>query len=96
MNQIGEALRAVGWKWNDWDGPHGSSIVRQPGLPSAGVAPYSVIKVQIDIKKRKEWEPVILFLGETLTSIGIEAEASMVTDGTMLHNAIHILIGRKP
>jgi hypothetical protein len=90
MDEIARALTHAGWEWN---GLPLLLVSKHPGEPPR-TDTSSGVQIQIDERRKQEWEKPALELRDALKSAGLEATAEAIKAYGAGDNAIHIRIGR--
>jgi hypothetical protein len=91
MGQLALALTESGWEWNV-----SSPLVFNKAGPSDGeVDVASGVQIQVDERKKQQWERPAIELREALKAAGIEVTAEVVRAADNEPSAIHIQIGHK-
>jgi hypothetical protein len=87
MGQLAMVLTESGWEWNV------SSPLAFSNADGEGVV--SGVQIQVDERKKQQWERPAIELREALKAAGIEVTAEVVKAATDEPSAIHIRIGHK-
>lgn len=93
MNGIASALTDSGWEWKSLPV---LLVNKQTGGPYAGINTVSGVQIQVDERKKHEWEKPALELRDILKATGIDATAEATKAGEVGDDAIHIRIGSPP
>jgi hypothetical protein len=92
---IETALLAAGWKEVDWTG---NPLITRNSKSSFGIAIEFGVSIQHEVTQTAELGAIANMLAAALHSEGIEARAEV--SGTNMpstsHNAIHVIVGKKP
>ena len=91
MGEIARTLTESGW---DWKGLPVLLVDKLTAEPPLRVETTSGVQIQVDERRKQEWEKPALELRDILKAAGIEATAEAVKSGGEGDNAIHIRIGR--
>jgi hypothetical protein len=92
MGQLALALTESGWEWNV-----SSPLMFNKAGPSDSEADIAYgVQIQVDERRKQQWERPAIELREALKAAGIEVTAEVVKAVTDEPNAIHIRIGHKP
>jgi hypothetical protein len=88
MGQLALALTESGWEWN----LSSPLMFNKAGQSNDEV---DLVQIQVDERKKQQWERPAIELREALKAAGIEVTAEVVKAATKEPSAIHIRIGHK-
>jgi chromosome segregation ATPase len=91
MGEIAKVLTDSGWEWR---GLPVLLVSKRTGELYPRMGASSGVQIQVDERKKQEWEKPALELRDALKGAGIEATAEAIKAGGVSDNAIHIRIGR--
>jgi hypothetical protein len=91
MGQLAMALTESGWEWNVTS----PLVFRNANRSDAEVHAVFGVQIQVDERKKQQWERPAIELRETLHAAGIEVTAEVVKAGSNDPSAIHIRIDHK-
>jgi hypothetical protein len=91
IGQLARALTQYGWEWN----VSSPLMFDTAGSSDREIGVAYGVQIQVDERKKQQWERPAIELREALTAAGIEVTAEVVKAADHEPSAIHIRIGHK-